>query len=112
MINEPIQIINLKTLRREKQRLKMFCSYEEQLIQEKIVFIKSNYSQIIGEEFLPYNTEKNRKISNYLDLINEFLVEKLLGKTMGGKNKFPRLLAKVIQIIVIRIFDSFLNKKT
>ena len=111
MINEPIKIVSLKTLQLEKHRLKLFCSYKEEVIKEKIVSIKSNYSSIIGEEFLPYDKEKNRKVSNFLDIINEFLVGKLLGKTIGGKNKFLSLLVKVTQIIVIRTFDSFLHKK-
>jgi hypothetical protein len=111
MTNEPIKIVNLATLQREKQRLKLFCSYQEQLLQDKIASIKYNYSQIIGEEFLPYTNDKNRKISNWLDLINEFVFGKLLGKTIGGKNKLPGLVLKITQIVAIRFFDSFMKKK-
>jgi hypothetical protein len=111
MNNEPISVVDLKTLQREKQRLKIFCSYQEQVLQDKFKSIKTHYSQIIGEEFLPYNKERNRKISNLLDLINDFITGKLLGKNIGGKNKLTGLLLKITQIVIIRVFDSFLKKK-
>ena len=34
MINEPIKITDLESLQREKERLKMYCSYQEALLAE------------------------------------------------------------------------------
>jgi len=111
MINESIKIVNLETLEREKQRLKMFCYYQEEVLQDKIANIKNHYSQIIGEEFLPFGSENNKKISNLLDLINEFILGKFLGKTIGGKNKLLGLVLKVTQIVIIRTLNGFVKKK-
>ena len=42
MNNEPIRITNLKTLKHERQRLQMYTSYQEQLLKDKINYIKQH----------------------------------------------------------------------
>jgi len=111
MINEPIKITNLETLKREKQRLKIFCSFQEKMIKDKIIFIKLNYKQIIGEEFLPYTSEKNKKVSSTLDWINEFVLAKFLKIDVKEKNKLPGTLIKIAEVLLIRLFNNFTRKK-
>ncbi len=110
MIDEPIKITNLQTLKREKQRLKIFCSYKEELVKDKFNSIKYNYKQIIGEEFLPFNNEKNKKVSNILDWVNEFVLGKILKIDVDGKNKLPGILIKIAETAIIRLFSNFSKK--
>jgi hypothetical protein len=107
MTKEPIKINNLETLQREKQRLSLYCKFQEKLLEDKFTIIRQNYKQVIGEEFLPYTLEKNRKVSGLLDWINEFIFDKLLGINPEDKHKLPEILIKLTQILVIRAFDAF-----
>lgn len=107
MTKEPVKIHNLETLQREKQRMIITCKVQEKLLQDKFNTLRHNYKQVIGEEFLPYNLEKNRNVSGLLDWINEFIFDKLLGMRPEGKQCLPELLAKITQILVIRAFDAF-----
>ncbi|MES2591979.1 MAG: hypothetical protein V4608_08850 [Bacteroidota bacterium] len=111
MIKDPIKITDLASLQSEKQRLQMFCSYQEELLKEKINSLKSNYKQIIGEEFLPFTAESNTKVSNVLDWINEFVIGKLLKVDVSGKNKLSGVLIKLAEVGVIRLFNKFIKNK-
>lgn len=111
MINEPIKITSLKTLQREKQRLKMYCSFQEDIMKDRVVFIKSNYKQLIGEEFLPFGNEENKKVSNVLDWVNEFLTDKFLKTDSEGKNELSGSLLKIAEVLIIRLFSKFFGKK-
>jgi len=106
MINEPIKITNLQSLQREKQRLTIYCSYQEEQMKDKIKFIKSNYKQIIGEEFLPFAAEKNKNVNSILDWVNEFILGKLLKMDINGKNNLSGTLIKIAEVAVIRLFKK------
>lgn len=110
MINEPIKITNLESLQREKQRLKMYSSYQEELLKNKITYIKQNTNQLIAEQFLPYESEKNKKISNIMDTANEYIFEKFLGLDLSGKNKLSGLLIKLSEVMIVRLFNNFRKK--
>ena len=110
MNNEPIKITNLKTLQREKQRLQMFSGYQEQLLKDKINFIKQHPQQLIAEELLPYSSDKNRKISGIFDTVNEYIFEKFLGLDLNGKNKLSGLLIKLSEVMIMRLFNNFKKK--
>lgn len=110
MLNEPIKINNLESLQREKQRLTIYCSYQEEQMKDKIHFIKSNYKQIIGEEFLPFSSEKNKKVSNILDWVNEFILSKFLKINVDGKNNFSGTMIKIAEVIIIRLVNKFVKK--
>ena len=107
MINESIKITDLESLQREKQRLKMYCSFQEQLLKDKIAFLKQNHNKVIGEEFLPYDNEKNKKISDVLDWVNEFVLGKVLRMDVDGKNKLSGSLIKIAEVAAIRLFNNF-----
>jgi hypothetical protein len=110
MINEPIKIINLETLQQEKQRLKMYSSYQEELLKNKITYIKQNTNQFIGEQFLPYESNENKKINNVIDTANQFIFEKYLGFDLSGKNKIAGLFLKLSEVIIVRLFKHFKKK--
>lgn len=110
MNNQPIKIVNLKTLQQEKQRLSMFCAYQEQLLKDKLNYIKQHPNQLIAEEFLPYSSDKNKKISNIFDTANEYIFEKFLGLDFSGKNKLSGLLIKLSEVMIVRLFDNFKKK--
>ena len=107
MINEPIKITSLETLQREKQRLQMFCAFQEDLLKDKIISIKLNYKRIIGEELLPFGDEKNTKVSNILDWVNEFIFGKLLKLDIDGKNKLSGSFVKIVEVLIIRLLSKF-----
>ncbi len=110
MINEPIKITNLESLQREKQRLKMYTSYQEDLLKTKMAYIKQNTSQVIAEQFLPFETDKNKKINNIMDTANEYVFEKFLGLDLNGKNKLSGLLIKLSEVMIVRMFNKFKKK--
>ena len=110
MINQPIKINSLESLQREKQRLKLFCSFQEEIVKDKIISIKLNYKRIIGEELLPFGGEKNTKVSNILDWVNEFIFEKLLKLDIDGKNKLSGSFVKIAEVLIIRLFSKFGKK--
>jgi len=110
MINEPIKIINLETLHREKQRLIMYSSYQEELLKNKITYIKQNTNQLIGEQFLPYESNENKKINNIMDTANQFIFEKHLGLDFIENNKLAGLLIKFSEVMIVRLFNHFKKK--
>jgi hypothetical protein len=110
MINEPIKITNLQTLKLEKQRLKIFCSFQEEILKEKIFFVKTNYKQIILKELLPFNSEKNNKISGILDWVNEFFLGNLLKMDIKGENKLSGSIIKIAESAIINLFNKFSKK--
>lgn len=111
-MTSPAEKINdLHSLQREKQRLQAYCLSSEKLMWDKVTFIKSNYPQIIAEEFLPFNKEKNIKVSNGLDWVNEFVLKKFLKMDTSGKNKIIASLVKIAEVGIIRLVNSFRKKK-
>ena len=110
MINEPIKIINLKTLQQERERLKMYSSFQEELLKNKIKFIKENTNQLIGEQFLPYELNENKKVNNIIDTANQFIFEKHLGFDLSGKNKIAEVLIKLSEVMIVRLFNHFKKK--
>ena len=110
MTNEPIKITNLATLQREKQRLKMYCSFHEEKLKDKIIFIKLNYAKIISDEFLPFSHENNNKVGGVLDWVNEFVLGKILKIDLSEKSKLSGSLIKVAEVLIIRLFSK-LEKK-
>lgn len=110
MINEPIKITNIETLQREKQRLKIYCSFKEEMLTAKIISIKLNFKQIIAEEFLPFNTEVNKKVSNVLDWINEFVMSKFLKTGIARENKLQGSLIKVAEVALIHLLSKFTKR--
>jgi hypothetical protein len=110
MINEPIKITNLESLQREKERLRIFCSYQEDLLTDKLNYIKNNPKQLIGEEFLPYDIDQNRKVSGVLDWLNEFVLGKFFKMDLDGKNKLSGSLVKIAEVGAIRLFNKFIKK--
>jgi hypothetical protein len=111
MNSQPIKITNLETLKLEKQRLSVYCDYQEERIVDKFKSIKSNYKQIIGEEFLPFNLESNRKISGIMDWINDLVFTKVLKIDLDDKNKLSGSLIKLAEVGVVRLFNNFIKKK-
>lgn len=112
-MSEPIKITDLATLKREKQRLQMYTSFQEERIQEKFNSIKTNYKQIIGEELLPFSSDINSKVSGALDWINDFVMGKILKVNVDGtdtKSKLSGGLIKLVEVIAIRLFSGFLKK--
>jgi len=107
MNNEPIKITNLASLQQEKQRLKMLCSYQENLLKDKINFVKQHPGQLFSEEFLPYDAGQNSKINSIMDVVNEFVFEKLFGLDLNGKNKLSGVLIKLSEVMIVRLFNSF-----
>ena len=77
---------------------------------DKILFIKNNYKQVMGEQFLPFSMEANKKVSNILDVINEYVFDKFLRLDLDGKNKLSGALIKIAQIGVLRFFSNFRKK--
>ena len=110
MINEPIKVTNLDSLQREKERLKMYCSFQEELLTDKLNFLKNNPKQLIGEEFLPYDHDQNKKVSGILDWVNEFVLGKFFKMDLDGKNKLSGSLVKIAEVGAIRLFNKFIKK--
>jgi hypothetical protein len=110
MINEPIKITDLETLQRERERLKMYSSFQEELIKNKITYIKENTNQLIGEQFLPYESNENKKINNIMDTANQFIFEKHLGFDLSGKNKLAGVLIKLSEVMIVKLFKHFKKK--
>jgi hypothetical protein len=105
MINEPVKVTNLKTLLQEKQRLKIYSSFQEELIKNKIKDIKYRTDQLIGEQFLPYELTVNKTINKILDTVNEYIFIKYLGLDLSGKNKLLGLIIKLSEVIFIRLLN-------
>ena len=84
--------------------------YQEDLIKSKVTYIKQNTNQLIAEQFLPYESDKNRKISNIMDTANEYIFEKFLGLDFSGKNKLSGMLIKLTEVMIVRLFNNFKKK--
>jgi hypothetical protein len=110
-MNEPIKITDLATLKREKQRLKVYCDFQEERIKDRFISIKANYKQIIGEEFLPFSADLNTKVSSALDWINELVLGKLLKINPEGKGKVSGALIKLAEVLAVRLFSNFFKKE-
>jgi|GEM_PF-4068750 len=105
MINEPIKITNLDTLRLEKQRLRIYCSFQEELVKDKIIFIKSNYKQIVVTEFL-----QNKTVSKLSEWVNGFVSDKFSKGDTEGKNGLSSSFMKIAETLIQRLFNQFSKK--
>ena len=102
--NATSRIDNLSKLRLEKNKLEIYCSYQEKLIGLKIDYFKTNYPKVLGEALLPYGTVQNVKVSNLLDSVNSLIANILPGIF---KNKhLPGIVLKLAQILMIRMFSK------
>lgn len=112
-MTEPIKITDLASLKRERQRLQVYCDVQEERIKDKFNSIKNNYAQIIGEEFLPFSGDVNSKISSVMDWINDLILGKLLKiktEESGNKGKITEAVVKLAEVLVVRLFGNFLKK--
>ena len=80
-------------------------------MKDKIIFIKSNYAQIISEEFLPFGTKKNKKVSVILDWVNEFILNNFFKGDANGDHKLSGHLLTIEEIVVIYFFNKFTKSK-
>lgn len=111
MVNEPIKITDLESLRREKERLKLYCSYQEDLLKEKMDYAKNNAHQIIGRYLLPFDSDKNEKINDALDWVNGFVLGKFFKSSSPEKGKLSEALVKIGEVVAIRLVNRFLKKR-
>ncbi len=112
-MTEPIEIIDLDSLKREKQRLQVYCDVQEERIKDKFKSVKTNYKQIIGEEFLPFSADINSKVSNVMDWVNNLIMGKLLKINTGEgdtKGKITEAVVKFAEVMAVRLFTKFLKK--
>lgn len=109
-MSEPIKITNLASLQREKQRLIVYCDVQEERIKDKVRSLKTNYKQIIGEEFLPFSSDINGKVSGVLDWINDLLLGKLLNINTEGKGKVAGALIKFAEVMAVRVFSNIFKR--
>ena len=97
------KISSLEGLILEKQQLRTFCTYQEKLIRYKFEELKRDFPEIIANEILPFEAEKNRNISSVLDVVNEF-IQRILPERIRN-NRFTGILLKLVEVIVIRGFS-------
>ncbi len=112
-MNEPIEITDLASLKREKQRLQLYCGFQEERIKDKFSSITTNYKQIIGDEFLPFSTDINSKVSSAMDWVNDLIINKLLKINTGDggtKGKITEAVIKFAEVMAVRMFSKFLKK--
>ncbi|MFY9309438.1 MAG: hypothetical protein WAQ28_10370 [Bacteroidia bacterium] len=112
-MTEPVKITDLASLKREKQRLLVYCDMQEERIKDKLNTIKTNYKQIIGEEFLPFSSDMNSKVSNVMDWVNDLIMNKFLKMNSGGetaKSKITGGIIKLAEVLVVRFLSNFLKK--
>ena len=112
-MTEPVKITNLASLKREKQRLQVYCDVQEERIKDKFNTVKTNYKQLIGEEFLPFTADVNSKVSNAMDWVNDLIMNKFLKIKPDGNDNKSRVtgaIIKLAEVLVVRLFSSFLKK--
>ena len=95
---------SLAKLQAEKERLAIFCAYQEKLIAMNAGYLRENYPKVIGELLLPYDRVENTKVNNLLDTVNGFIT-KLFPNVFKGR-KFPELILKLAQILVINLMQK------
>lgn len=109
-MNEPIKITDLDSLKREKQRLNMYCHMQEERIKDKINSVRTNYKQIIGEELLPFSTEINGKVSQAMDWVNDFIINKFIKPKTEGQEKITGGIIKLAEVLLVRLVSSVFKK--
>jgi hypothetical protein len=110
MMNEPIKITDLDSLKREKQRLNVYCHMQEERIKDKINSVRTNYKQIIGEELLPFSTEINSKVSQAMDWVNDFIINKFIKPKTEGQEKITGGIIKLAEVLLVRLVSSVFKK--
>jgi hypothetical protein len=98
------QLDNLKKLKMEKNRLEVYCLYQEKLIGLKADYFRQNYPEILGESLLPYDETQNIKVSSLLDAVNG-VITKLLPGTFEGRF-LPGVVLKVVEVIMINLINK------
>ena len=98
------QLDNLTKLKMEKNRLEVYCLYQEKLIGLKVDHFRQNYPEILGESLLPYDETQNIKVSSLLDAVNEVII-KLLPGTFEGRF-LPGMVLKMVEVIMINLINK------
>jgi len=88
---------SLEKLKAEKERLRIFCAYEEKLIAMKIADIKKDFPEIIANEILPFEPDKNKMVNSILDAANNVITN-----FISSKFKNSELLKSIL-----KIFEAF-----
>ncbi|MCK9411750.1 MAG: hypothetical protein M0Q53_05580 [Prolixibacteraceae bacterium] len=93
------KIDNLEKLKIERNKLELYCTFQEKLIGLKIDYFKENYNTLLGRALLPYDPSQNIRVNDLLDSANGLIAGLLPGLFKG---KFlPGVVLKLIQILVI-----------
>lgn len=95
---------NLASLRMEKNKLQLYCSYQEKLIGLKIDSFRANYPKILGESLLPYDEDQNIRVNSLLDSVND-LIAKLFPGIFRGRI-LPGILMKLLQVLVLNLVSK------
>jgi hypothetical protein len=98
------KIDNLEKLRFEKNKLEIYCSYQEKLLGLQLEHFKGNYAKIIGDNLLPYDKTQTIQVNELLDSVNNLIANLLPGIFKG---KFlPGFILKILQLVMINTFTK------
>jgi hypothetical protein len=105
MSTKPIvKIDNLEKLRFEKNKLEIYCAYQEKLMGLQLEHFKGNYAKIIGNELLPYDKSQTMQVNELLDSVNNLIATLLPGIFKG--RFLPGFVLKILQLVIIRTFTK------
>jgi hypothetical protein len=99
-----VKIDNLEKLRFEKNKMQIYCSYQEKLMGLKFEHFKGNYSKILSDQILPYDKTQTIQVNELLDSVNNLIATLLPGIFKG--RTLPGLMLKIIQLVMIRTFTK------
>jgi hypothetical protein len=92
---------SLTRLKMEKVKLSTFCTYQEKLIGQRVVYFRENYPKILGDTLLPYDRGQNVRVGSILDSVNEVIIG-LLPEKFEGK-RWSGMILKLVEIVMIRV---------
>lgn len=104
------KIKNIETLIAEKERLKLLCKAQEQLIEKKLNYMQDNLGIIALETILPINNASKQSISNVFEGIQGILQTFVPG--FSEKFEHSGKWFKIIELIAATIFTRFFNQKS
>lgn len=107
-----IKITDMQTLQMEKHRLRMQIAFTEKEISNKINELRTDYASLFAGA-LPFSSEQNSRVSQWLEWFNGFLFEKILRgkKSDTTKIEIYKFMIRLTQVFVVRMLGKIWDEK-
>jgi len=100
----------LEKLHLEQLKVKEQIKFQEQLLNDKIEYLETNFGSMLLNSILPFNAEERSKAYGLFDKVNDFIFKMIPGNEENKKSERFDGVLKSVQMIVAGIVFKYLKK--